>query len=731
MRGKAAKNAHEKPFDAANRRRLIRIYFFGLAASLWFVLLVVRLWDFQVRQTDRLTAKAINQQEGEVDIRADRGAIYDRAGTELALSTPVRSIGVFPKKIANPEVAVRMLADILQVDEAELRRKFASPRFQWVKRLANPAEVERVRQLGLKALHFEEEGKRYYPKGSVAAQVIGAVGIDHDGQSGLEFYFDKQLRGADGVGLLQYDARRQYYKRQELRAPTAGDDLLLTIDLRIQSLAELELKRAVTNSVSRAGTIVLMQPQSGDILAMANWPPFDPNQTARTQEDIEKRKNFAVSHMIEPGSTFKIVTAAAAIEEGVAQPSDLFDCELGGINIGSRRIRDHKPFGMLSLADVLAKSSNVGIIKVGMRVGRGAMYRYVRRFGFGRFTNITLPGETGGLVRPLDRWHSDSLASISMGQEVGVTALQMARMFAVVANDGYLVQPRIVRALRDHRGVTTPLEHPSKMRVISSDTATTMRAMLERVVASGTGRLAQIPGYRVAGKTGTAQMINPETRSYKDGTYVASFCGFAPVNDPAVVGVVVLDAPRGREYYGGRISAPVFPRVAQQALRYLDVAPNRPQERKVGRPPVVPDHLLADFVADDEAAAPATDADGHILVTPGGAAAAPVETDAATRAAPRTDGGDSPEKPKAAVRVADLAAPDFRGMSMRAALKLAVKMGIALDADGHGIVLHQSPGPHTPLMRGSSVKVLLARAVPERSAQSAGAASRAETSGGG
>lgn len=731
MRGKAAKNAHEKPFDAANRRRLIRIYFFGLAASLWFVLLVVRLWDFQVRQTDRLTAKAINQQEGEVDIRADRGAIYDRAGTELALSTPVRSIGVFPKKIANPEVAVRMLADILQVDEAELRRKFASPRFQWVKRLANPAEVERVRQLGLKALHFEEEGKRYYPKGSVAAQVIGAVGIDHDGQSGLEFYFDKQLRGADGVGLLQYDARRQYYKRQELRAPTAGDDLLLTIDLRIQSLAELELKRAVTNSVSRAGTIVLMQPQSGDILAMANWPPFDPNQTARTQEDIEKRKNFAVSHMIEPGSTFKIVTAAAAIEEGVAQPSDLFDCELGGINIGSRRIRDHKPFGMLSLADVLAKSSNVGIIKVGMRVGRGAMYRYVRRFGFGRFTNITLPGETGGLVRPLDRWHSDSLASISMGQEVGVTALQMARMFAVVANDGYLVQPRIVRALRDHRGVTTPLEHPSKMRVISSDTATTMRAMLERVVASGTGRLAQIPGYRVAGKTGTAQMINPETRSYKDGTYVASFCGFAPVNDPAVVGVVVLDAPRGREYYGGRISAPVFPRVAQQALRYLDVAPNRPQERKVGRPPVVPDHLLADFVADDEAAAPATDADGHILVTPGGAAAAPVETDAAARAAPQTDGGDSPEKPKAAVRVADLAAPDFRGMSMRAALKLAVKMGIALDADGHGIVLHQSPGPHTPLMRGSSVKVLLARAVPERSAQSAGAASRAETSGGG
>ncbi len=718
MSGAPARDDLREPSVAANRRRLFRIYFFGLAASLWFGLVVVRLWDFQVRQADRLTAKAVNQQEGEVDIRADRGGIYDRTGAELALSTPVQSIGVFPKRIANPQVAVRMLADILQLDEAELSRKFAGRKFQWVKRLADPAEVERVRQLGLKALHYEEEGKRYYPKGAVAAQVLGAVGIDHDGQSGLEFYFDKQLRGADGVRLVQYDARRQHYKSQELRAPVRGDDLLLTLDLRIQSLAELELKRAVENSVSRAGTIVLMQPKTGEIMAMANWPPFDPNRTARTQEDIEKRRNFAVSHMIEPGSTFKIVTAAAAIEEGVAEPNDLFDCELGGINIGRRRIRDHKPFGMLSLADVLAKSSNVGIIKVGMRVGSGAMYRYVRRFGFGRFTDITLPGETGGLVRPLTRWHSDSLASISMGQEVGVTALQMARLFSIIANDGYLVQPRILQAVRDHRGVTTPFEHASKVRVLSSTTATTMRAMLERVVASGTGRLAQIPGYRVGGKTGTAQMINPETRSYKDGTYVASFCGFAPVNDPVLVGVVVLDAPRGREYYGGRISAPVFPRVVRQALRYLDVAPSYSQERKPGRPPEIPDHLLADFVAEDEAEVSAADADGHILVAAQGA-----QTGAA-----QEDGGNSPTEEKAAVRVADLTTPDFRGMSMREALKLAVRIGVALNADGHGLVRHQSPRPNTPLTRGAVVKVLLARAAAQRSARAVGAA---ETSGGG
>ena len=503
-----------------------------------------------------------------------------------------------------------------------------------------------------------------------------------------------------------------------------ADDLLLTLDLRIQSLAELELKRAVTSSLSRAGTIVLMRPESGEILAMANWPPFDPNQRARTKQELENRKNFAVSHMIEPGSTFKIVTAAAAIEEGVARPDDVFDCEMGGINIGRRRIRDHKPFGLLTLADVLVKSSNVGIIKAGMRVGPDTMHRYLTRFGFGRFTNITLPGETGGLVRPLNRWHSDSLASVSMGQEVGVTALQMARLFAVIANDGYLVQPRIVAAARNHYGVTTAFEHASKVRVLSSDTATTMRAILERVVASGTGRLAQIPGYRVGGKTGTAQMINPETRSYQDGTYVASFCGFAPVNDPAVVGVVVLDAPQGREYYGGRISAPVFPRVVQQALRYLDVAPGHAQDRKAAPPPEVPDHLLADFIAEDEAESQATDADGHILVASRGASAG-------GRAAPAEAGGDSPKESKVAVRVTDLVTPDFRGMPMREVLKLAVKMGIALDVDGHGLVLHQSPGPDTPLTRGSVVKVLLARALPAKSAKPAGAARNTQASGGG
>ncbi len=724
MSGTPAEDELQTRFAVANRRRLIRIYVFGLAASLWFGLLVVRLWDFQVRRTDILTAKAANQQEGEVDIRAERGAIYDRTGAELALSTPVQSIGVFPKRIANPEVAAGMLAGILQIDEAELLRKFTSQRFQWIKRLANPAEAERVRQLGIKALHFEEEGKRYYPKGSIAAQVIGAVGLDHNGQSGLEFYFDKQLRGKDGAGLLQYDARRQHYKRQELRAPISGDDLLLTLDLRIQSLADLELERAVTSSQSRAGTIVLMRPESGEILAMANWPPFDPNQSARTQQNLEKRKNFAVSHMIEPGSTFKIVTAAAAIEEGLASPNDVFDCEMGGINIGRRRIRDHKPFGLLTLADVLANSSNVGIIKVGMRLGNEKMYLYLKRFGFGRFTNITLPGETGGLVRPIKRWHSDSLASVSMGQEVGVTALQMARLLAVIANDGYLVQPRIVDAVRNHRGVTTPFEHAPKTRVLSSDTATTMKAILERVVASGTGRLAQIPGYRVGGKTGTAQMINPETRSYKDGIYVASFCGFAPVNDPAVVGVIVLDAPQGREYYGGTISAPVFPKVVQQALRYLNIAPGRSQGRKVDRLPEVPDDLLADFIAAEEAEDLAMDADGHILVASRG-------TVGAGRAAPAADTGDSPEESKVAVRVTSLTAPDFRGMSMREVFKLAMKMGIAVDVNGHGLVLQQSPGPDTPLMSGSVIKVLLSRSLPAKDSQSEAAAHSAETSSGG
>ncbi len=702
----------------ANRRRLIRIYLFGLAASFWFGVLTLRLWDFQVRQTDRLTEKAANQHEGEVDIRAERGAIFDRSGSELALSTPVNSIGIFPKKIANPDVAAGVLAEILQLDETDLRRKLGSDRFQWVKRLADPAEVERVRQLGLKALHFEEESKRYYPKRSVAAQVLGAVGLDHNGQAGLELYFDKHLRGTDGLGLLQYDANRQYYQRQELQAPIPGSDLLLTLDLRLQSLAELELSKAIGETGSRAGTIVLMRPDSGEILAMANWPPFDPNERARTQQDLEKRKNFALSHMIEPGSTFKVVTASAAIEERLTDPNELFDCEMGGINIGNRRIRDHKPFGLLTLTDVLANSSNVGIIKVGMRLGNEGMHRYLKRFGFGQQTNITLPGEATGLVRPVKRWHSDSLASISMGQEVGVTALQMARLFAVIANDGYLVEPRIVEAVRDHRGQLTPVEHAPKVRVISADTAVTMKAILERVVAGGTGRLAQIPGYRVAGKTGTAQMINPETRSYKDGTYVASFCGFAPVNDPALVAVVVLDAPQGK-YYGGQIAAPVFPKVVHQALRYLDVAPGRPLERGFEQLPEVPEHLLADFIGEEPVGGPAIDAAGQILVASMGSVSSGAFGSEAGAARPD-------ERSNVAVRVTGQVTPNFQGMSMREVFATATRLGVTVEADGNGLVLQQSPAPNTPLTRGSVIKVRLARALP-----AAEAVLKPQTSGGG
>ena len=717
-KGETRSSSAPLAFVAANRRRLIRIYIFGLVASFWFGVLGLRLWDFQVRQTVQLTEKATNQHEGEVDIRAERGAIYDRSGAELALSTPVNSIGIFPKKISNPDVAAGVLAEILQVNEADLRTKLSSKRFQWVKRLADPAEVERVRQLGVKALHFEAESKRYYPKGSVAAQVLGAVGLDHNGQAGLELYFDKHLRGTDGVGLLQYDARRQYYQRQELKAPIPGNDLLLTLDLRLQSLAELELKRAVADSESRAGTIILMRPVSGEILAMANWPPFDPNQRARTQQDLDKRNNFAVSHMIEPGSTFKVVTASAAIEERLTDPNELFDCEMGGINIGRRRIRDHKPFGLLTLADVLANSSNVGIIKVGMRLGNEGMHRYLKLFGFGQQTHVTLPGESSGLVRPFERWHSDSLASISMGQEVGVTALQMARLFAVIANDGYLVEPRIVQAIRDHTGALTPVQQAPKVRVISSDTAATMRAMLERVVAGGTGRLAQIPGYRVAGKTGTAQMVNPVTHSYKDGTYVASFCGFAPVNDPALVAVVVLDDPQG-EYYGGQIAAPVFPKVVHQALRYLDVAPGRPFEREVEAPAELPGHLLADFIADEIVEGPVIDGEGQILVASmGQVSTAPPISDTAT--------DETQKRSNVAVRVTGQVTPDLQGLSVREVFRIATRLGVTVEADGNGLVLQQWPAADTPLTRGSVIKVRLARALP-----TVGALLDIETSGGG
>ncbi len=581
------------PVPPGAGRRLAWLAGFG---ALWCLVLLGRLVELQVVRHETLAAKGARQHAATVEVEPLRGGLLDRAGRELALSTPVESIGIFSDQVRDPRAAAADLAEATGVDAEDLRSRIEKGGFQWVKRLAGLADTERARALGRSDLHFETERRRFYPHGSVAAHVLGTVGIDHHGQSGLEHRFEKELRGTPGLAVWFYDARQERYGRQHLRPAIGGKDLLLTLDLDIQAVADMELERAIRETKSEAGTVVLMEPRTGDVVAMSSWPRFDPNSLSRTPEDLLNHRDFATSRLVEPGSTFKVLTATAALEEGLIDLSETFDCEMGATYVGRRRIRDHHPYGMMTMPQVIIKSSNVGIIKIGYRLGEERMHSYVRRFGFGRPTQIGLPGEAHGLVRPVDRWTYSSLASLAMGQEVGVTAIQMARLFAAVANGGLAVQPRIVRGFRDHEGREAELAPDPPQRVVSAKTAATMRSILKSVVKEGTGRRAAIPGYTVGGKTGTAQMINPVSRSYRDGVYMASFCGFAPVENPALVGVAMVYNPRGQHYYGGLVAAPLFSTVVRSALRLMGVPPTQLPERRPRPARPEADRVLVDFI---------------------------------------------------------------------------------------------------------------------------------------
>ena len=686
-----------------SERRVVAV---ACIAAACLLLVLARLVDLQVLQHDQLYSKAMRQHVGSVDIPAPRGNLIDRRGRELALSMQLDSIGIFSDHVSDPPAVAAALAEAVGVDEHALRRRIERGGFQWVKRTVPLAEAQRARALGLDFLQFEKESRRYYPFGSVAAQVLGTVGIDHTGQAGLEQEFESRLRGTPGRGLMQYDALQRRYGWQVLQSPKSGSDVLLNLDLELQSLAELELERAVRDTDSQSGTIVLMRPDSGEILAMASWPRFDPNGLSRTKHDLENLRNFAVSAMVEPGSTFKVLTVSAALEEGLVSVDDEFDCEMGGMWIKRRYIRDHHPYGILTMPQVLMKSSNVGTIKIGDRVGADKLHEYIRRFGFGTKTGVNLPGEVRGLVRPLENWSDASLASLSMGQEIGVTALQMAGLFGTIANGGARIRPRIVRAIRESGGTEVPLERPPAERVISQDTAATMQAILEQVVQNGTGRLAQIQGYRVAGKTGTAQMINPVTRSYKDGMYLSSFCGFAPVNNPAVVGVVMLFDPRGEFYYGGRIAAPVFSTVVRQALRILDVPPSRVPTFPARPPAAVDADLLADFVKnrDDVVEGQSTLAGRDEAAAEALAGETPAEG-ASRWPTPVTTGSLAQQS-----GAWTLTAPDLLGLTISEVLALGARHGIRIEVHGSGLAQRQHPGPHEALSAGNPVKVIFSTA---------------------
>ena len=553
-----------------NRVNLVAV--FGL---LWVLLVAGRLWYLQVYRYDHYAGKARRQQTTVVELDAPRGTIYDAHGRELAVSVQVDSAWADPADIPDPQATAKALAPIIHLDEEVLARRLSrSGDFVWVARKLDPPDAEAIRRLELPGIHFLPESKRYYPMRELAAQVLGYVGTDNQGLAGLELVHNREIAGRPGRRTLLRDARRGTVIAPGLAAadPEPGRDLYLTLDATIQHIVERELALAVEKNRAKTGSIVLLDPATGAVLAMATYPSFDPNRYGESSPG--QWRNRAIMDAYEPGSTFKVVTAAAALGAGIVRPEEVFDCEMGGITLYGIRIRDHKPYGRLTFADVIAKSSNVGVIKVALRLGDERLYKTIREFGFGRPTGIDLPGESPGILAPLKAWRPLSKAYIAFGQGVSVTPLQLTAALAAVANHGVLLTPHVVAAVG--KGESIENRHPVPPvagRPITPETARVLEGMLEGVVTGGTGKSAAVAGYRVAGKTGTAQ--KPGVGGYAHGSYIPSFIGYAPAGRAALVGVVAIDSPQGFEYYGAQVAAPAFGAITRQVLLYLGVRPER------------------------------------------------------------------------------------------------------------------------------------------------------------
>lgn len=544
-----------------------------------FGVVLSRLVTLQVLQAAELTAKADRQHQTTVSVEGVRGAIVDRHGKVLAMNLEVPSVYGVPTVLDSPARTARELAPLLHVRSEELERKLRLQRgFVWLARKVDPDRrhlVERVSSM--EGVGVKMEGRRFYPKGPLLSHVLGFAGMDGEGLEGIERRYEKELRGEKRAIVLQKDARgRAVFPKglSEEPAPEPGHQLVLTIDEVIQYIVEKELEEAVARSRAKSGTAIVLDPGSGALLALAVSPRFNPNAIAGLEPD--RWRNRAVADAYEPGSTMKAILAAAAIEEGVMTPTTLVYGEQGRLAVSNTVIHDHEKLGWMSFAQVVQKSSNVGAAKVGMALGEERLYRYFRAFGFGERTEIDLPGETAGLLKNPKEWGKRTAASVSMGQEIGVTPIQMVSAMAAIANGGILMKPYVVSEIRDAHGLVIKRVLPSvKRRVISPETARTVTSILEGVVTDGTGSKAAIDGFRVAGKTGTAQKIDPRTRAYSTTKFVSSFAGYVPAENPKLAMIVVIDEPSG-EAWGGTVAAPVFRRVGEQVLKYWGISSNEP-----------------------------------------------------------------------------------------------------------------------------------------------------------
>lgn len=681
--------------DVSLSRALLVAAFIGF----WMLAVAARLVYLQVSQHDNLVNRARQQQQSALDLTAQRGDLLDRQGRQLARSVQTISLAMDPlamdpKPLTDDDLdcTAYVVAKELGLKFEDLSREFreakaAKRRFYWIARRIDSSIAERIVALDLPGLQAIPEPKRFYPNGALAAHVLGFVGLDGQGLGGLEQTYNTKIAGEPGQLFLERDAGRRSYESYEIAAQ-AGNTVVLTIDQSIQYVVEQALQGAVQRSHAKSGAAIVLDPRSGEILALANAPSFDPNNVSASP--AVNRKNWALENVYEPGSTFKIVAYSAAIENKLVKPDDRIDCQMGSITVAGRLVHDHHPFGSLTISEALAKSSNVAAIKLGLRVGDEKMYDFMTRFGFGSRTGIELPGETGGILRRVDRWQPSSMGSLAIGQEIGVTPVQMAAAFGALANDGVRISPHIIREVRNAAGTVVYRPQPEERRVVSAETATSLRGMLEGVTLNGTAKKAQLDGYSAAGKTGTAQKIDPRTRAYSKTKFVGSFVGFAPVSNPQVVIIVVMDEPAG-SYHGGDVAAPVFREIAEQILPGLGVEPDLETKS-------VPD-LIAQVNKDPESATRLREELKRQN-----------EERQATLPSVEGNGGREGEIVYAVARSKAMLMPDLRGRSVRDVARTCSQLGLQVEAHGEGRVLKQSPSPGSEVATGQMVYLDFGRA---------------------
>jgi cell division protein FtsI (penicillin-binding protein 3) len=659
----------------------------------WMFAVSARLVYLQVSQHDGLVNRAHQQQQNAIETSPMRGNLLDRYDRELARSIQTVSLFIDPEGLRSDELecTAGVLANRLGENESDLLKQLQDAqsdkrRFVWIARRLDVEQAQPILDLKLPGLQSLLEPKRYYPNGSLASHILGFVGLDGQGLGGLEQSYNTKISGEPGSLFLEKDATGKPYESYEIAA-TQGQTVVLTIDQAIQYQAERALQEAVQRSHAKSGSAIVLDPRSGEILALANAPSFDPNDVAAAP--AESRRNWALQNIYEPGSTFKIVAFSAAIERKLARPDDKIDCQMGAITVAGRVIHDHK-YGTLTLSEALAKSSNVAAIKLGIRVGNESMYDFMTRYGFGSKTGLELPGETSGLIRRVERWQPSSIGSIAIGQEVGVTPVQVAAAYGTVANDGLRIAPHLIREIRDAAGNVVYKTQPEQRRVVSTETAVALRGMLEGVTLHGTAKKAQLDGYSAAGKTGTAQKIDPKTHAYSPTKYIGSFVGFAPVSNPQVVIIVVIDEPAGA-YHGGDVAAPVFREIAEQILPAMGVMPDVETQSMPS--------LIAEVNPNPEKEAKARQEERRVE-----------EERRATMPVVDTTGDRSGEVVYANANSKAILMPDLRGRSVRDVARTCAQLGLQMEARGEGRVFRQTPAAGNEVSSGQVVYIDFGRA---------------------